>query len=144
LSVALRSYLSPYGGGITIEKDDFNFIENETFPKLMEIFGWTLKEYKTYQNLAIIRADFYPIGYVLGFSKKAIIICDGEMLINYRGNSYSDFEDLVSLFGEEAYETFPDWEIKIEKQWAVKSLDGEWITAFSNLVEMPYRTQVKC
>lgn len=110
----------------------------------MEIFGWSLKEYKTHGNLAIIRADFYPVGFILGFSKKAIIVCDGEMLIHYNGNDYTDFEELLVQYGDGAYETFPEWEIKIEKQWAIKRLDGTWVEAFSNLVEMPYREQVRC
>ncbi len=110
----------------------------------MEIFGWSVKEYKTYNNLAVVRADFYPVGYILGFSKKAVIVCDGEMCITYNGKEYNEFSQLYEEFGDKAYETFPDWDIKIVKEWLIKGLNGEWISSFSNLAEMPYRTQVKC
>jgi len=127
-----------------IENDNFNFVTDSHFPKIMEIFGWSLKEYKTYNNLAVVRADFYPVGYILGFSKKAVIVCDGEMLITYNGKDYSEFSQLYEEYGDGAYETFPDWDIKIVKEWLIKGLNGEWVFAFSNLAEMPYRTQVKC
>ena len=136
--------LRPNGGVNMISEDNFNFITTSYFPKMMEIFGWSVKDYNTYNNLAIVRADFYPIGHILGFSKKAVIVCDGNMLFIYNGREYEDFSQLYEELGDKAYDTFPDWDIKVAKEWLIKGLNGEWIYSFSNLVQMPYRTQVKC
>ena len=126
-----------------ILKDNINFTTKEQFPALLNVFGWQVRTFKTYKNLAVVRADFYPTGYVLGFSKKAIIICDGEMQIIYDNKTFTDFEHMIEVYGERAYDTFPDWEIKIEKQWAIKR-NGQWVKAFTNLSEMPYSKQVRC
>ncbi len=93
--------------------------------------------------MAVVRADFYPVGHVLGYSKKAVIICDGEMQIIYDNKTFTDFEHMVQIYGKDAYKTFPKWEIKIEKQWAIKK-EGQWVAAFTNLSEMPYSKQVRC
>ena len=125
-------------------EDNINFASREMFPELMGIFGWSIKEFKIYKDLAVVRADFYPVGHILGFSKKAIIVCDGETMIKFDGQIFTDFEELKTTIGEDlAYESFPQWEIVIEKQWAIKR-NGEWIGAFSHLAEMPYRKQVRC
>jgi hypothetical protein len=50
---------------------------------------------------------------------------------------------MIERYGNKAIETFPEWEIKIEKQWAIKK-SGEWVSAFTNLAEMPYRKTVRC
>ena len=109
----------------------------------MDLFGWQLKDYKTVGDLAIARADFYPVGYLLATSKKAVIICEGECEFSYKGEVFKDFDQLYSILGDGAYETFPDWEIKVEKQWTVKR-NGEWVWAFSHLQEMPTRKQIRC
>tara|TARA_R100000458_G_scaffold59940_1_gene72988 strand:- start:5256 stop:5564 length:309 start_codon:yes stop_codon:yes gene_type:complete len=102
-----------------------------------------LKDIKTFEDMAVVRADFYPVGHVLGYSKKAVIICDGEMQIIYDNKTFTDFEHMVQIYGKDAYKTFPKWEIKIEKQWAIKK-EGQWVAAFTNLSEMPYSKQVRC
>ena len=115
------------------------------FPQVMNVFGWKLSEdFKVYNGVALIRADFYPIGHVLGYSDKATLVCDGEMRVVYQETVYTDFKEMLDIYGEDAYETFPEWEIIIEKQWAVKKHNGEWVAAFTNLAEMPYRKQVRC
>jgi len=124
-------------------KDNINFIDKGQFEALFNIFGWQVREVKTYRDWDVIRADFYPVGYVLGFSKKAIIICDGSMRVIHDGETFTDFEQMVQKYGEKAYETFPDWDVLVEKQWAIKK-EGEWVAAFSNLSELPYSKQVKC
>ena len=124
-------------------KDNINFIDKGQFKPLFNIFGWQVKEVKTYREWDVVRADFYPVGYVLGFSKKAVIVCDGDMQIVYDGKTFTDFEHMVQIYGDKAYETFPQWEVLVEKQWAIKK-EGEWVAAFSNLSEMPYSKQVKC
>jgi predicted metal-dependent RNase len=124
-------------------KDNINFTDKEQFPALLKVFGWQVKDYKTFKDMAIIRADFYPVGHVLGFSKKAVLICDGSMQIIYDNKTFTDFQHMLEIYGENAYETFPEWEIKIEKQWAIKK-EGAWVGAFTNLAEMPYSKTVRC
>jgi len=124
-------------------KDNINFTDKEQFPALFRVFGWKVRHFNTFKGMAVIRADFYPIGHVLGFSKKAVIMCDGEMQIVYDNKTFTDFQHMIEIYGDRAYETFPDWEIIVEKQWAIKK-DGEWIASFTNLAEMPYSKQVKC
>jgi len=65
------------------------------------------------------------------------------MQIVYDNKTFTDFQHMIEIYGDRAYETFPDWEIIVEKQWAIKK-DGEWIASFTNLAEMPYSKQVKC
>ena len=124
--------------------DNVNFIAPQLLPKWFETFGWNLKKFDTYNGLAVARADFYPIGFIIGFSNKAIIICDGETKINYNGEEYFDFEELKNKLGEKAYSTFPEWRIEIEKQWTIKKTNGEWVAAFSDLSEMPFRKDIRC
>ena len=125
-------------------KDNIKFVEADSLPDLMNIFGWTVKEgYMIHEGLAVVRADFYPLGHMLAYSSKAQIICDGEMCIKYNGQTFTDYQQLVEIYGTEAINTFPEWEIKIEKQWTVKR-NGQWVSAFTNLAEMPYRKSVRC
>lgn len=130
-------------------EDNINFINEQTFPQIMKIFGWEVKpNYQVYQGLAIIRADFYPIGHVLGFSSKATIICDGESIIELNGTKYHDFDEIVQEIGlTNAIESFPTWKVTVEKQWAIlkHNNDGKkWVGAFTNLAEMPYRKTIRC
>lgn len=125
-------------------KDNINFIDKDVFPTLMKIFGWNAKEdFLTYKDMAVVRADFYPTGHVFAFSDKAVIVCDGKMSITYKGETYTDFSELEKRYGTKAIATFPKWDIKMEKQWAVKK-NGQWVAAFTNLAEMPYRQALRC
>lgn len=139
----IGSFPSPLESDYMIKCDNINFTEKQLLPRLFEIFGWNLKECDECGTIAPVRADFYPVGYVLGFSKKAVIICDGESEFDYEGTTYFDFQDLYDELGDEAYATFPDWNIVIEKEWCVKK-NGEWVASFSNISEMPFRTKVGC
>ncbi len=125
-------------------KDNNNFIDKDAFPTLMKIFGWDVKDdFMTHENMAVVRADFYPTGHVFAYSKKAVIVCDGKMNITYKGKSYTDFSELEEEYGTKAIATFPKWDIKMEKQWTVKK-NGQWVAAFTNLAEMPYRKTLRC
>lgn len=125
-------------------KDNINFVDEKVLPDLMRIFGWNIKEdFMTHDGLAVVRADFYPLGHVFAYSTKALIVCDGEMQVVYDGHTFTDFNQMIERYGNKAIETFPEWEIKIEKQWAIKK-SGEWVSAFTNLAEMPYRKTVRC
>ena len=127
--------------------DNINFVDTKLFPKLMGIFGWKVKEWETHNGLAVVRADFYPCGHVIGYSSRAqcLIVCDGECKFEYKGNTFTSFEQLEEMYGQDAYDTFPEWKITVEKQWAIRR-NGQWVMAFSNLAEIPYRQaiQSKC
>ena len=47
-------------------QDNINFIGKGHFQPLFKIFGWQCKEVRTYREMDVIRADFYPVGHVLG------------------------------------------------------------------------------
>ena len=123
--------------------DNENFADKNLIPKVFDIFGWKLQQFKTYENLALVRADFYPVGHVLAISKKAVIVCEGKTVFDFEDGEYRDFSELFGKMGEEAYKTFPEWKIWMEKEWTIRK-NGEWVLAFSNLSEMPYRKQVRC
>jgi len=131
-------------GDLKMDLDDNNnYADVKLINQIFDIFGWNLQNYKTYQDLALVRADFYPIGYVLAISKKAVIVCEGSTVFYYDGEEYSDFEELFNTVGEKAYGTFPKWDVVVERQWTIRR-NGKWISAFSTLSEMPYRKQVRC
>ena len=54
--------------------DGVNFVDKRVPPNLLKAFGWICKDFKTYDGLAPVKADFYPKGWVLALSKRAIII----------------------------------------------------------------------
>ena len=122
--------------------DGVNFVDKRVPPNLLKAFGWICKDFKTYDGLAPVKADFYPKGWVLALSKRAIIICDGETLIRYKGEEYYSFDELKQRWGNEAYLTFPDWEIIEEKEWVIKK-NGEWLYSFSDFSELPFRSEMK-
>ena len=62
--------------------DNDSFIQKNIVRDVMRTFGWTLTDYIGYQEFALMRADFYPTGFVLATSKRAIITCDGESEIS--------------------------------------------------------------
>jgi len=130
--------------GIIMIKDNINFIDKEAFKSLMDIFGWNAKDdFLIHKDMAVVRADFYPNGHVFAISKKAVIVCDGKMEVQYKGKTYTDFSELYDKYGSKAFDTFSNWEIKVEKQWTVKK-NGQWCAAFTNLAEMPYRQTIRC
>ena len=122
--------------------DGLNFTGKANLPLLLSAFGWICKDFMVCDNLAPLKADFYPKGFVLALSKKAVILCDGESLIRYDGEEFESFADLKFKYGRNAYRTFPDWEIVVEKEWVVKK-NGEWLYAFTNFSELPFRSNMK-
>ena len=122
--------------------DNLNFTDKVNVPLFLKAFGWICKDFHTYEDLAPLKADFYPKGFVLALSKKAVILCDGESLIRYNGEEYNSFDELKAKYGKDAYLTFPDWELIEEKEWVVKK-NGEWVYAFTDFSELPFRSNMK-
>ena len=105
----------------------------------MKTFGWTLSNYHVHREFALMRADFYPTGFVLATSKRAVIVCDGESEIQYDGNTFNDVEELFSIYGRtDILDVFYDWEFKMVKEWVVKKSNGEFLSTFTTLKEMPF------
>tara|TARA_B100000131_G_scaffold311829_1_gene345164 strand:+ start:7857 stop:8249 length:393 start_codon:yes stop_codon:yes gene_type:complete len=127
-----------------LNMDEVNFIREELIKKYLEAFGWIYNgSHLTWGELAATRADFYPTGFVIAVSKKAVITCEGELVFKYKGEIYEDFDDLCKKLGRKAFDTLPDWEIEVEKEWTVRK-NGEWKHSFSNFVELPLRKQLRC
>ena len=63
-------------------------------------------------------------------------------MIRYKGEEYYSFDELKQRWGNEAYLTFPDWEIIEEKEWVIKK-NGEWLYSFSDFSELPFRSEMK-
>jgi|TARA_R110000824_G_scaffold283693_4_gene472076 hypothetical protein len=118
--------------------DNDSFIQKNIVRDVMRTFGWTLNDYIGYQEFALMRADFYPTGFVLATSKRAIITCDGESQISYNGNIFRDIEELYAIYGKESIKEFNDWDFLVVKEWVIKKNSGEFLTTFTTLKEMPF------
>jgi|8_EtaG_2_1085327.scaffolds.fasta_scaffold327507_1 predicted metal-dependent RNase len=117
--------------------DNDSFIQRNIVKDVLKAFGWTISNYITHEDVAIIRADFYPSGHVLATSKRAIIVCDGNTEVMFKGTKFSGIKELYEFYGEKAIHNFQDWEFLMVKEWVVKRNSGEFITTFSTLKEMP-------
>lgn len=118
--------------------DNDSFIQKIIVKDVMKTFGWTLSNYISHNDLAIMRADFYPTGYVLAISKRAVIVCDGETRVLFGGNVFTDIDELYDVHGKEIINEFNDWEFLMVKEWVVKKNSGAFLTSFTTLKEMPF------
>ena len=53
-------------------------------------------------------------------------------------------EYLDEVYGESIIDDFANWHFKVVKEWVIKKHSGEWVSSFSTLKEMPYRTRIRC
>ena len=112
-------------------------------PIVLESHGWIYKDSISYLDYTLMKPDFYPSGFVLAVSKKAVIICDGSSLIKYNGNEYSDIEEMIKLHGREIIKTFPQWEFEIEKEWTVMK-NGQYVHSFTSFDQITERKKLRC
>tara|TARA_R100000329_G_scaffold149813_2_gene141245 strand:+ start:1671 stop:2054 length:384 start_codon:yes stop_codon:yes gene_type:complete len=124
--------------------DNKHFLKEELFLSCMELSEWDVRNYKMHNGLVLLKPDFYPEGYILAYSKKAIIICDGSSVINYRGSVFTDTESLVKKYGEKILSEHQTWDYKQEKEWLIKRLNGDWVDTFSKLSELKHRKKLRC
>ena len=124
--------------------DNKQILNKELFLSCMELCDWKVKEYKMFNGLVLLKPDFYPEGYILAYSKKAIIICDGSSVINYRGYVFSDTQELVKKYGEKILSEYQTWDFKQEKEWLIKRLNGQWVGSFSKMSELKHRKNLRC
>ena len=118
--------------------DNDSFIQKLTVRDVMKTFGWILSDYISHKELAIMRADFYPTGFVLATSKRAVIVCDGETRVLFGGNVFKNIDELYDVHGKEVINEFNHWEFLMVKEWVIKKNSGEFLTSFTTLKEMPF------
>ncbi len=118
--------------------DNDSFIKANIVKDVMRTFGWSLSDYESFQDFALMRADFYPVGFVLAVSKRAVIVCDGETEIIYQKKKYYDVEELYESYGKDIISDFDEWKFTVVKEWVVKKNSGEFLTSFTTLKEMPF------
>lgn len=124
--------------------DNKQILHKELFLSCMRISDWNVKQYKMFNGLVLLKPDFYPTGYILAYSNKAIIICDGSSVINYRGSVFNDTEQLVEKYGERILSEYQTWDFKQEKEWLIKRLNGDWVDSFSKMSELKHRKKLRC
>ena len=95
-------------------------------------------------NVVPLRADFYPDGWTLARSSKAVIKSCGKTIINYKDCTYISPWEIYDRLGQDALNDIENWEIEEEMEWTIVKHDGEWVTTFTHLTECPFRTKVKC
>lgn len=121
-----------------------HFLDEDFFKDCFEMKGWKIKKYEKYEDKVLFNPNFYPEEYILAYSSKAIIICDGLSVINYRGCEFNDSSTLVKKHGIEALSDYRNWDIKQEKEWLIKKLNGSWVHSFSKISGLKYRKKVRC
>ena len=124
--------------------DNKHILKEEVFLFCMKTSGWNIKKYKTHEGLVLLKPDFYPEGYILAYSSKAIIICDGSSVINYRGSVFNDIEELVERYGVNILSQYQNWDFMEEKEWLIKKTNGEWVSTFSKMSGLKNRKKLRC
>ena len=124
--------------------DNKYVLDEELFISCMEILDWDIKDYKKYQGKVLLKPDFYQAGFILASSTKAIIICDGSSVINYRDEFYEDFSDLLKKHGDLALEDYMNWHYEQEKEWLIRKFNGKFISTFSKMSQLKKRSEVRC
>tara|TARA_R100000742_G_C4279366_1_gene103739 strand:- start:3193 stop:3573 length:381 start_codon:yes stop_codon:yes gene_type:complete len=120
-----------------------NILPNEILPALLKSQGWLYRDSKQYKDYTLMKPDFYPVGYVLAVSMKAVIVCDGETLIEYKDKLYTDVEDMISEYGIDVISTFHSWKFLVEREWVVKK-NGEYVHSFSSCYQIGKRSKLRC
>jgi len=123
--------------------DYSNIIPKGMLPIVLEAHGWIYKDSLSYLDYTLMKPDFYPSGFVLALSKKAVIICDGTSLIKYNGDEYSDIEEMIEQHGKDIIETFSQWEFEIEKEWTVMK-NGQYVHSFTSFDQITERKKLRC
>ena len=124
--------------------DNKNYTSPIVTKQIIELFGWYFGDAKEIDGILVFRPDFYEPGHIIARSKKAIIKCDGDTLFLIRGEKFTSINDAVDRYGLSILDSKTEWEWKIEKEWQVLKLNGEWISTFSTLDQFPLRKKVGC
>ena len=135
-----------------MQLNDKEFFSETTLALILNTFGWdysnhlgqVCKEHNF--DVAIpFRADFYPIGYKLAQSNKAIIVCDGtKSVIQYKSIIYNSPWEIYETWGIDRFGDMENWIFEEEKEWLIKKMNGDWVKTFTNLNKCPFRTTIRC
>lgn len=133
--------------------EKYNFLSIDALEMILSQLGWNysnslndiIGEHQSYSLKRIpFRADFYPPGWRLAASKKAIIISDGETEIEYKGELFYSPWEIFDRFGEDSLLDINNWNFIVERQWLIRKLNGDWVKSFTLLTECPFRTVIRC
>ena len=144
----------PYNQGDFYMDYEWNknvFLEKKWLEYLLSNLKWKSRDFKKVSetifdtsDLVYFKPDFYPEGYILAATTKAIIICDGSSVINYRDTEFKDVSQIIETFGIEAIRDYDNWNFEQEKEWLVRKLNGQWIYSFTSVIEMKSERELKC
>jgi hypothetical protein len=124
--------------------DNKNYTSPIVTKQIIELFGWYFGDATEINGVLIFRPDFYEKGHIIARSKKALIKCDGETLFLINGKEFTSIKAAIDRFGLSILDSITEWDWKVEKEWQVIKLNGEWVSAFSTLDQLPWRKKVGC
>ena len=135
-----------------MQLNDKEFFSEATLALILNTFGWDyshnlgqLCKEHNFDTAIPFRADFYPIGYRLAQSKKAIIVCDGtKSIIQYKSMIYNSPWDIYKSWGIDSFGDMENWIFEEEKEWLIKKINGDWVKTFTELNKCPFRTTIRC
>jgi hypothetical protein len=130
-----------------------DFMSEGALRMVLDQLGWTYAEslkditkgeHDIEGEVLPLRADFYPVGWKLAQSTKAIITCDGQTIIHYKNERFLTPWGIFDMFGSDSLNDIENWKFEEEREWCIKKLNGDWVTTFTYLTECPFRTKVRC
>ena len=139
--------------GVIMKPDNKNYMSEDVLKIILEQLGWSytgtltdiLREHNLNGPIVPIRADFYPIGWKLASSNKAIIICDGyKSVIHYKNERFLTGWGIYNRFGLDGLNDIENWNFEEEMEWLIKKYNGDLITSFTKLTDCPFRTTIRC
>lgn len=112
---------------------------------MLDLKGWNYsKNAVIYNDLAVVKPDFYANNHILATGRKGHIYACGDTRIKYRGTEYSSVEDLLQNHGAEALNDFSNWVFIEEKEWVITDGQNDFLFSFSTLDKLPKRTKYRC
>ena len=122
-------------------------LTKEALAALMEHgYGWILNDIKTNNNGNVLfDPNFYPAGYKLATSTthKSIIIADGKTVVKIQNKLFECINHAIHELGQQIIESYSDWEFISDKEWMVLKRNGNWLTCFSTVSQIPVRSTLR-
>ena len=136
-----------------MKSDGKEYMNEGALKIILKQLGWdyaemlsdiTKKEHDIRSDVVPLRADFYPEGWVLARSNKAIIRAYGKSVIHYKNETFLTGWGIYDRFGLDGLNDICNWRYEEEMEWTITKFNGDWVTTFTHLTECPFRTKVKC
>tara|TARA_R110002020_G_scaffold206880_1_gene412275 strand:- start:212 stop:619 length:408 start_codon:yes stop_codon:yes gene_type:complete len=132
--------------------NDKEFFSETALGLILNTFGWDYSNHlgelckeKNFNDNVPFKADFYPLGSKLAYSKRAIIVCDGiGTIIKYKDKRYTSPWEIYSDWGISGFEDIEQWKYEEEKEWLIRKINGDWVQTFTHLNKCPFRTTIRC